>query len=381
MARTLFFFCGIIILTYLASGCSDDPNSVGKGLLPQIDQLKIASVETTAVSGSKYLLRIGGYFNRLLVGRNQSYEAFTLLQFSGLSQLLSSDFLEKATLKFSITYRFPDTSGILGIDVRQFQRSFSQSTFTWDSLTGSAIGRTIGGFPDSLLTPQDSSLSISLDTSYVREITQSGSGSLILMPSSGSRLVLGLDNYQDFLVYAGPRLVITVYDSSADSSVTIEYITDQRVFIANEDVGAQTGRLTVQSGVATRCRINFDVSKIPTSASITQAIMVVRLDTVASLRSSFASNVLYTNIVLDTSSLPSIGGVTASSSLANDSLGAYFQFDVRNIVQQWVIGRQNYGVALRSSEEFIALDRYVVFGADASYSLRPKLFVKYTVLP
>jgi hypothetical protein len=378
MLRVIFFFCGIIFVAGFVSGCSDEPNSVGKGLLSPKDHPKVVSMETTAVGGSNYLVRVSGNLSRLLVGRSQSYEAVTLLQFSHISPLRSSDSLTHAELKFSIVYRFPDTLGIIGIEARKFPAGFNQSTFTWDSLAVSPIGRKIGGLSDSLITPRDSSFRIPLDTSYIREITQNGSGSLVLSSSSTTRLVIGLDNYRDFL---GPKLVITVYDSLADSSVTIEYNTSQGVFVANGSPNTQAGRLTIQPGIATRCLLQFDITKIPKSASITHATMIVRLDTTSSLRSMFATNLLYSNLVFDSTSPPRIGGVTAASTSLNDSLGAYFQFDVKNILQQWVIGRPNYGIVLRPSEELIGLDRYVVYGANAPYALRPKLLVKYTVVP
>lgn len=365
----------------LAAGCSDDPNSVGSGLLPPADSVKIFSKEVFATSSSNYLQRISGNRTRLLVGKNPSYEAVTLLKFSGITQLQPSDTIVKAELKFSVTYRFPDTAGFFNMEARRFLRGFSQSTFTWDSLQSGDVGDTVGTLSTMLITPSDSILSLPLRKDYVQQITDSSSALIHLSSTAAAQLIIGLDNYEDYLFYNGPKLVIAVYDSSLDSIVTITYNASQQMFVANDNISVPAQRLFVQSGVSRRAIVKFNVSSIKSSASITQATMVVRLDSALSLRGSFATNLLYANLLLDSLSPPKISSLSTSATLSSDSLGPVLKFDVKNIVQQWVTGHTNYGVVLRPLEEYVALDRYVLYGANADTLRRPKLFVTYTVVP
>lgn len=378
MQRTLQLLCGLLLLTFLVNSCSDDPNSVGLGILPPMDKMKIFSFDTTAVASSSYLQRVTGNRNRLLVGRNHTDTAVTLFRFSQLPKF-SSYRIENAALKFTITYRFPDSTGVFAAEVREYHREFSQATFTWDSLSAALIGSRAGGLSDTLITSRDSLLNIPLDTSFIRTMTDSGSATLLLLPSR-SGFILGFENYEDFLVYLGPKLVISIRDS-LDSLTTVEYTPSQRVFVANGTINIPPTRMVVQSGISARSILKFDVAKIPDRASITQALMFIRLDSTLSLRSTFATNVLHMNMLLDTASLPAVSSLGATGVVSFDSLGYFLKLDVKNIVQQWVTGQANYGVVLRSAEELIALERYVFYGASASSVFRPTLQVKYTVLP
>jgi hypothetical protein len=58
-----------------------------------------------------------------------------------------------------------------------------------------------------------------------------------------------------------------------------------------------------------------------------------------------------------------------------------YQADIKNIVQQWVVNKNNYGVIIRPYGEYSGFDRFAVYGALAPESLRPKLTITYSVLP
>ncbi len=58
-----------------------------------------------------------------------------------------------------------------------------------------------------------------------------------------------------------------------------------------------------------------------------------------------------------------------------------YRADIKAIVQQWFIHEPNNGVLLRAGAELTTLDRFALYGANASAALRPRLKITYTILP
>lgn len=375
MTHIVLLSISFLSLLLLVVGCSDDPSSVGKRILPAKDQLKIDTIKTTAVWDSNYIHRISVNQSRLFLGRFQSFEAITLLEFSGLSTPQPSHSLVSGTVTFGIKYSLPDTIGMLGVVVRKFLADFNPSSFTWDSLRYDDIGPMVGSRNDSTIRFSDISLSVLLDTAYIREMMHEGRGRLFFSstPTENNGIILGLNN--DTSV----ELVICVRDT-LDSLLTFRYRPAKRVSVVNRNFVPSAGQLNIQGGIASHAVLQFDVSAVSkVGVSITDAIVELRIDTASSLRGHFASNTLLVNM-LDSLMPPKISN-RGSTSARLDGGGTVFKFDVRSIVQQWITGRPNYGIVVRASDEFAALESYVVYGANASLELRPKLIIKYTMLP
>src|SRR5947207_2292260 len=79
---SLLIFISFLIL--LTSGCSEDPGTVGLGVLPPQDSLQVHSLRLTASSDTTFLARVVGGSSTLLVGKFQSLQAATLLSFAGI---------------------------------------------------------------------------------------------------------------------------------------------------------------------------------------------------------------------------------------------------------------------------------------------------------
>ena len=85
-----------VTLALFLTGCSDDPNLVGLGVLPPQDSLQILARETFATSDTTILSRVVGGSSTLLLGTYETLEARTLLAFSGISAIPQTAVLDSA---------------------------------------------------------------------------------------------------------------------------------------------------------------------------------------------------------------------------------------------------------------------------------------------
>jgi hypothetical protein len=374
---------GFLILAFTATfallfiGCSNDPNIVGLGVLPPQDSLQVVSYEAFASSDTTILSRVAGGSSTLLLGTFQSLETRTLLGFSGLSAIPQTAVVDSARLTFRINYRFKDSSGTVGIEAHRFSRAFSGSTFTWDTAAASgAYSDTVSGSLLQTISPQDSIISMKIDTALIRQWTFTNLGYLILLPTGN--MVVGISPLNNTAGDARPELKI--YYNGNDSTPS-SFRMSSGVFVANGTVPQINGSITLQSGIAYRGILRFDSLSIPKRVSVTQAILEIGADTSASLMNSYSDdNVIafllrknitpYDSLALGTKCAP---GHTGTQKV--------YRADVKAIVQQWLLREPNYGLLIRASGELSTFDRFVLYGSSAPSALRPKLTITYTVIP
>jgi hypothetical protein len=379
--RSFAACAAILVITLFPLGCTDDPpNAVGSDLLPSKDQLKIDSLSFAAVASSDSLTKLAGNSGRILLGRSQGIESRVLMQFSIGSSDFPSARIDSAVLTLNLEYRFKDTVGTLGFVIRNIDSGWNASTFTWDSLSTRNISDTvIASYPDRQSALSDTRLTLRLDTLMVRKWITRGLASFILLPTVNTTIVTGIQNVitTDSTL---PRLSVTYHDT-LDSLHTLNGGYSQASYVATGPTPPADGHIYLQGGLAYRGRVNFDVSQIPTRATISEAVLELHYDASASLTGR-----------------PHIDSVLAQINLANgrDSLGGYssigaftdtshrvMSFRINNMVQQWVSHRlPNYGTALRLYAEYSAFDRFAFYGAGASAdSLKPRLRIRYSIVP
>jgi hypothetical protein len=367
-------FISILILLYM-NGCADDPpNAVGTGILPARDGFNIISFDTTASLSNTYLNRISGASTVLMLGKYQDNEASSLLSFLIDSTKYAGMRLDSATLSFRISYKFKDSTGTLGFQIRNMRSSWTPGTYTWDSLTTSSYSDTVLGNYTFAIHPGDSTLSIRLDTNVVRSWIGNNNSNIILLPTNASTMMLGLASVNSSLTYL-PKLSIAYHDT-VDSTYVDSIFTTTKVFVANNQLPTTTQHFFAQGSVADRGILKFDVSRIPKNVSITEATLRLIMDTTLGVRGYASNDSLMAEIALDDSIKPLVGGLYGMGTIKKDTV----TFSIASIVQQWVTKQSNYGVVIQVYGEYINFDRYSFYDKTALPSLRPKLTVKYSVV-
>jgi hypothetical protein len=369
---------GIALLALVSLDCSDDPSSVGLGVLPPQDSLHIISIEPAATSDTTFLSRVVGGSSTLLVGKFQTLEARALLSFSGLNSIPDSATLDSARLTVRVNYRFKDSAGTVGFAVHRFLRTLD-SKFTWDTADApGAYSDTISGTFLSNITPQDSVLSLRIDTTLIRQWIHATSGTVILIP--GGNMVVGLSSSNTGAGDFRPLLTVA-YHVGGGTPDSGSFRASPTISVANGDVAPQPGTMILQSATARRGVLRFDSLTVPPRVSITQAILEVAADTVSSLMNSFSDdNILVYLLRKNVLPFDSLALGTKCAAAYNGFQKVY-RADIKSIVQQWLIREPNYGLLVRTSGELSTLDRIALYSSSAPDSLRPKLKITYTVLP
>jgi hypothetical protein len=361
----------VLLLFTLATlhGCSKEPGPVGTALFG--GQVQFDSLSLLADSSRTYRDSISGVSENLLIGRFQDFEARTLLQFSGLP-VIAVDSIVDARITLVTQYWFGDSSGRLEYTIHRIERSWEQSRIKFDSTLTLFDPSPVGRFSN-IISPGDTVVD-SVSTDLVRHWMSNPQYGIILIPTKMASTVYGFRSVVNFVEDSRPLLVVRYRNGGVIDSVSVRAV--QYMFVATAPTPPASDQFfVVQAGLADRGLVQFDVGAIPRSATIHSAILTLTRDLSAVIPSQYASDSVLIQFVTRIDTIRGSFAVTAS----RNGNPAKFSGDIRTMVQQWVTGTPNYGVAVRAYNEFLSLDRYVFSGYGSGLNA-PKLEIKYNTL-
>jgi hypothetical protein len=215
-------------------------------------------------------------------------------------------------------------------------------------------------------------LEYAADTSYA--VKNYG---VILLPNANSTTIKGfysINNTTNLI----PVLTI-IYTKTGKQDTTIINFS-QEVTLSNAPYSIiPAERFVLQSGVAYRNILNFDLSKLPNNVIINNVTLTFTLDN----NSSFISPTTDKRVV--------IGMVTDSVTKTDSLFTDVFQLDsmtyslsstsLNAIFQRWNSGiSPNLGLSMKNYFEIQNLDYFVFYAPDAAeISFRPRIKITYTL--
>lgn len=374
-------FLILLFTSFLIFGCSDDPSSIGEKLLPDMDNLQTKAFSMNASYSSFYEIDASNNSTTLLLGKYVGAEANILLQFGiGIIDTSIADSILTAEIKMFQNYSTPDTIGNLNFKIHELNYSWGDYTFTVDSLKDKGVGTFITDISKDVRTrdtlPVTFQIPLSIVRNWLKGVTNNG---IMFIPKPDMQNIFGFHSY-----YLGdlddkrPELIVTYRKTSDTSDKTLIFKTSQDATVFSGVRPVSTSELLyVQGGLLNRGKLHFNVDSIPRSSTITQAFLTLKIDTTLSKFSQFSDRQFLIHEITTQDSIPRLGSLTANNKPTADSI----VLDVRKIVQKWVAGKSNFGVALRTYNEFTEFERFAVFGFNAVDSKKPKLTIQYTYLP
>jgi len=376
MTRNSFILIAFLAATVIpfAGGCSSDPNSSGAGLLP--DSIVIQSITTTATSDTGFLERVRGNQTTLLVGKTPEYEARSLIRFS-FAAFDTLARIDSGTLKLRVTYRLPESGGMLAFNLHNMTTTWSSLTFLWDSVANSYDLTTAGTF-SGLVTSADTVVSVRIDTSLLRSWLIAGTGSMMLIPTGASASVVGFGSHLMFADSIQPVLEVMVTDTTTD---TLRRSAISGVFIADGNIPVVTGTTILQAGIAFRSRIMFDSLSLPKGAAVTQASLEFTADPAISAAFPASRDTLAMSFIQDRAHpLDSIVLSGFCYPVMENGMKIY-RGDLKSYVQLWNGREPNVGIIVKPLGELTTLDRIGIFDATAPDSSRPRIRITYSRFP
>ncbi len=383
----LSFFTLLILLT----GCAEKPKSVGNGL-PNIDgTFIIDTMSVYSVKDTCYRVPLEtGYSLSNLTGRISAteniYSMYNVVPDVSIDSLKGAR-IDSVEFRLTVNYRSNTPAGKLTFNVVEIKKSWSQLTFTTDSVPFITLGSTtVGTFNDSM--NYGGTAVALLDTATVRrwvnahtDTTAPGFyGFAVQAPPGVNTGVIGFSTYNDYAAYA-PQMFIRYTKNGRRDSIA---------FLAGDDAFAPISNrpnyfsgLMVQGAFGVRSKVAFDLSSLKDKPIVNYAMMELTLDTTASSFSGYSPDTVTALLSMSSTNLDqsdSLIYVYGLRTAATAGKPPVFRFTVTNIVDRWVRGvKENLGLNLRWSAEYGTTEKAVFYPtAAADVTKRPKLYITYS---
>ncbi|MCU0454047.1 MAG: hypothetical protein MUE68_10350 [Bacteroidetes bacterium] len=392
--RTVALYLLIFLTAW--TGCAEDPTTVGLGVLPSGD-LPIFFVDTLEAQAGATSRAIPvtaradddvvpWYPQHLFVGGVQTLVAGSFIRFQQFPDTLTGITIEAADLLLVRTVATGDTTISPVFTMHQPLRPWYSDSLSYDSLRLQP-----GVYFDPVPLPPglgtgsvdtvSRSVAIPLDTALVRRwfttVVDTGTTNLgVFLRGSANGLIQGYGSFIHLGSGAKPRLRVRynkngVTSTTVFSAGTARYLAD----LPSADLVLDPSKIYVQSGVAYRGLVTFNLSGLPRPVSVSNAVLEVTLDSLASNIYAPPDSLLAFFVDRDGSILK--GSAVACDLLRLNGRPVYW-FRLPAFAQQWMASGTPATVALAGYTENASFNRFVLFGPGASTGVRPRLIVTYS---
>ena len=375
-----------LFLTVLALlACSRDPSPFGQELSigrssqgdPLVERFEL-EVEDTYF---EYLPNTSGW-DDLPLGKWMDHEQRLLLGFEDLPE--DAVHVDEAELTLTITRDFLD--GALDVKLYEIGRSWVDDEVTWTNASTDSLWAAEGGdfgseIGSGTISAGDSTVTFQLNTSIVNDWLQEEAefrGIAIVPDGEGG--AFAVENETD----TDKALLYIEYIASGGSTVTVEERQSRSASIGETTLEPADDEGTILignvDGFARRAFVTLSVDSIPADITVARAVLRFRVDQDATDTDDIESLKLWRVCGdyegADTelcSGSPDISSYTAGEDSVDVTIGQFGDFLGEG-------GDEPLFVIGASSQEILA-GHVGLFTSDAAGSLRPALFLTYTVPP
>jgi len=382
----------VLLLFGLAAtflSCSDDTNEDNSIIVPELP-LPVVFVKDTliyATAGSTYKQfgPMDGRYN--LIGEEDGYTAMAAVAFYPSSfPLIDTLRVVSARLHLHMYSWYGDNSGALRFTAHKILRSWSSYSLLWDTVQAAFYDPTARGTFSGTGGPDTQTVSLTLDTSLVREwfssSTEATKYGVMLVPEASSRVARGFHAFGGDSTKWNPTLEVTARNyPGATQETTLVFQSGVDTFVGNIDnLSSNPDLLYVQAGVNYRSIVNFNVSFIPRGATVLLAEMFLDRDPVTSRLSTFSGDSSIAAHLALSAANPPLFEAIESDGRRMDGTAYTYKLEMTRAAQAWVRG-PNYGAVLRRTTpgEFETFDLLTFHSPTASpATVRPRMKITYS---
>ena len=383
-------FLLIFTAAYLIS-CENNPNSTGITFISPDDTLSTrvldSQIDSMTITNKNYLLYINtSSSENILVGNYQNYTSKALLKFVSIDPNLDSATIVSAilTLKYN-DYSFNNKSGLTSMNVYDMNTNFDYSTVLYDSVSSINYGTVSKGSYSGALTTDTQNVNITLNNQMVKDWLEYSADTsypvknygMILLPNAASTTISGFysfNNTTDLIPY-----ITVIYTKNSERDTANLNVSEYVTLSDAPSSIIPPNRFVLQSGVAYRNVLNFDLSKLPNNVIINNVNLQFTLDSKISIISSSTDKRVVLGMVVDSVNNTDSIFVDAFQS---DSVTYVLSSTALNaIFQRWNSGvMPNLGLSMKNYYETQNMDHFVFYSPSAAeVSFRPKLRITYTL--
>ncbi|PID58987.1 MAG: hypothetical protein CR986_07220 [Ignavibacteriae bacterium] len=391
-----------LFLLILIIRCTDDPNSIGGGLIPDEDKLKYKVIDTNEEDFEQMFNSFNidsityGTSTRIFLGQFDNIKTDLLISFLiSLPDSIKTGYKDETIiLKDSWIDMLPDywlgDSTNFNFTAHKIKEHWNSVTFNKDSLD--AVSNTAG---PNILTDfeynaaTDTTIKFKIDSNLVKnwivnsyDDKQFNNYGIILKPLSNK----GIAGFQGLTTNPSSRypLLYLVFKKGSATPDTI--IAKPKLDIhypIGEAVANPPQEILLQGQFEVRGKLKIDVSNLPKDILINSAILELTLDENETIEGTKQTNFLdvkplssYENVEFDYDSTK-FSFLNYSYQLKRSK--NTFSGDIKRIVQGWMDDFPNEGLELRLTDANSNISKLSFYGSDNSNkALRPKLKIFYT---
>jgi hypothetical protein len=175
-----------------------------------------------------------------------------------------------------------------------------------------------------------------------------------------------------------PKLEIIVTKNGDTDTLTTT--NSSTLSLVNTVITPSSETFSLQAGVSYVQVMKFDMSRLPSTATINDVQLFLTLDSANSIFSNQTAYSILGQFISDSSGLVTNGAAFTGSSSGN---GQYMMRLVGGSVvspfQRWLLGEPNNGIMLRAGNQTINLDLFSFFNVTSTDpNKRPRVIIRYT---
>jgi hypothetical protein len=387
-----FLAACVIALSLYTVSCTDNPTELGLKFIPpgettgvRIFDSYIDTMQITSTNIKKHINTSSS--SNLIIGQSGTYNSKGLIKFPNLNPNYDSATVLEAVLKLRYkNYYFPfstaDSLGQISFDVYKVQANLTYSQVTLDSITSTTFGTTSKGSYTGSPAADSEEVDITLDPTLVKDwleyqadtsypVKNYGVG---LIPNAFSAALKGFHSAN-----GGDLRPVLYYIVNKNGDIdTVNDNTSQTVFLADANLQASE-EFFLQAGISYLQVMKFDVSRLPSGATINDVQLILTLDSSMSIFTNQTNKSLNANYILDTAGLVTESLFDGSPSSSNQYTFRLVSFQYPSPFQRWLNGQTNYGLLISPDNNLVNLDRFVFYDVNSNIpNTRPRVIIKYT---
>jgi hypothetical protein len=395
----------LLLVLSLFFSCTQEkslPNAYSK-LQRQKGEMLVASIPASR-SGQYWSTPVAGGNSNLLLGSYDNTASSMVIFFKTLSNIdTNTVYSAKLILEqFSHTGSGADFS----VKIYPVTVDWDETSVTWADLeSGYDSSQLLGELTISAVDTAEVSDSISVDmvNKWVKEywIAQNGGSATTL-----NKGILLVTEHPTFMAnfystdYASSVPTLQVYYrpiAGGIDTVSVSANLDASLLkigldAPKEKTEENTNSLTLSNGWGYRSMLYFNVSKIPLTATIHQAVLALHIASDQSRTTSDGMTITALPIVADSTwtataiLADSVHTAASTSGMADSSMVSFSSSAaataLAGFVQKWTLGTtRNYGFLLQPSLQGYNLDKLVFYTGKSDSTLAPMLKITYSLPP
>ena len=379
----------ILLSAFIFFDCSDEPTSIGSGLLGEkINLITINSDSLPINQASSYFhlqnVRLGASASLLLGKTENSDTASILIKFdAGLVDSVKGAILNdsitvtSAVMELQQTYSFGEATAPFDFTVHKVLSNWSVD-FNEDSLLGLQYDP-----EDSKLNEHgisDSLTSITLNIQLLQEwlniiadTSLNGNYGVYIKPTDNTQKVLG---YQAITqTFTNIPVIKVVIEKTGDYTDTITFSSTLDLTVMRGSIPpVSSGNIPIRASFVINGKLFFDLSPLPENIVVNKAELILTVDTLETKVGSSYTNQLQAYFLFDSLNTDSV----SSSSVTLLRSGNTFSGNITNYIRAW-LENNNHGLILTAGNPISGVELFVIKGSDAVLN-KPLLKITYTEL-